>query len=370
MTGEPFGQELPPTEREPANPARGRRTICLASTAGGHLAQLEAISASLQEYDLYLVTVRSPQALSVFPKTRKSYVHQILRNPVGFVLNAAKSVEILIRERPCAVVTTGAGDALPTALWAACLGIPVVFVESMARTKNPSLFGRIINHFAQLTVIQWAALLNSYERAVLAAPIFRPRGTRHRLPQVPEIVVLTGTHSRGFDRLLASIDELLERGELEANVFAQIGHAAYRPRNYRYLDFLPRDSLLEHLHNADVIVTHDGAGSIGDAFRMGKPVVVVPRRTSYGEVSYRSTVDLGQELARLGWVTLVSNPLELAKEIRQLNEKSPAEALPPAPEVGEVVRQFLDSLPIGLNEPGIVSTLASTPSRPQGEHQQ
>src|SRR5439155_20099309 len=121
-------------------------------------------------------------------------------------------------------------------LWAACLGIPVVFVESMARTKNPSLFGRIINRFAKLTVVQWRGLSNAYANAILAAPIFRPRGTRHVVPLVPKIVVLTGTHSRGFDRLLASIDELLDRGELHANVFAQIGHAGYRPRNYRYLD--------------------------------------------------------------------------------------------------------------------------------------
>ena len=367
MTGGPIAQELRRTKRQSRSLA-DRGTICLASTSGGHLAQLEAIAASLQYYDLYLVTVRSPQALSVFPKTRKHYVHQILRNPIGFVLNAAQSVAILIRERPCAVLTTGAGDALPTALWAACLGIPVVFVESMARTENPSLFGRIINRFAQLTVVQWPGLSIAYASSVLAAPIFRPRGTRDTVPSVPNIVVLTGTHSRGFDRLLASIDELLERGELEANVFAQVGHARYRPRNYGYLDFLPRDSLLEHMRLADVVVTHDGAGSIGDAFFTGKPVVVVPRMWSQGEVSYHTTSDLAQELARLGWVTLVTNPLELASAIARLNEAPALETVRLGPEVGEVVRQFLDSLSASSSKPSIISNLSTMPRSPDGRH--
>src|SRR5207249_11747019 len=77
-----------------------RATICLASTSGGHLAQLEAIATSLGTYDFYLVTVASAQAQSVFLGTRKHYVHRILRNPIGFVVNAAQSMGILFRERP------------------------------------------------------------------------------------------------------------------------------------------------------------------------------------------------------------------------------------------------------------------------------
>ena len=340
-----------------------RATICLASTSGGHLAQLEAIATSLGTYDFYLVTVASAQAQSVFLGTRKHYVHRILRNPIGFVVNAAQSMGILFRERPKAVITTGAGDILPTAIGAACLGIPVVFVESMARTSKPSLFGRIVNRFAQLTVIQWPALSHSYVNAAVAAPIFRPRETRQTLPPVPEIVVLTGTHVRGFDRLLASIDEMLESNELKANVFAQIGHTGYRPRNYRYVDFLPRAELLAVVRAADLVVTHDGAGSIGDAFCEGKPVVVVPRMKVHGEVSYHTTADLAHELAKLGWVTLVANPRDLSKVIAQLRGGLTTAEVPTAPEVGAVVHHFLTTLSPTSEEPHLLAKVDSDQRR-------
>ena len=55
------------------------------------------------------------------------------------------------------------------------------------------------------------------------------------------IFVAVGTQKFPFDRLLKGIDDLIEQGQLEQDVFAQIGHTDYVPRNYGYQNFLSKD---------------------------------------------------------------------------------------------------------------------------------
>lgn len=318
--------------------------LCLVSTSGGHQAQLTRLEGILQDFPSYLVSVDSPDTTWNFPGIRKYPVQRILRNPAGLALNWIQSLAILVRERPDAIITTGAGDALPTVIIGAMLGIPILFIESVARVENPSMFGLLAHRFASTTVIQWPRLRRWYPEAVLAMPLMMPVSTETKIPRSPSIVVLTGTHTRGFERLLKAIDSLLEDGRLEAQVFAQIGHSAYSPLRYAYERFLPHEVLMDRLRAADVVVTHDGSGSIADGLTAGKPVLVVPRTTKASEVSYRSTSELARHLSSLGWITLVEDPLELPKALHDLNTKRPipiGENLPP---LADVVRGFLRSL--------------------------
>ena len=97
------------------------------------------------------------------------------------------------------------------------------------------------------------------------------------------IFVAVGTQKFPFNRLLKGIDDLIEQGKLEADVFAQIGHSDYVPRNYRYKDFLPKDDFQSLIRDCDVLVTHSGVATIIAGMRLEKPVVVVPRFAKYGE---------------------------------------------------------------------------------------
>src|SRR3989442_115205 len=92
--------------------------ICLISTSGGHLAQLATLADATKGQEAYLVTVPSPHTRSVLPGLPRFYVRQVLRNPMNLLINAFQSLRIILRERPRAVITTGAGDALPTVFFA------------------------------------------------------------------------------------------------------------------------------------------------------------------------------------------------------------------------------------------------------------
>lgn len=281
--------------------------ICLVASPGGHLAQLEKLSEALAGFDMYLVTISSPYVSSVLPGIRQHLVKGVARNPTSLIVNLVQSLVIFLRERPDLVITTGAGDALPTVFAARLLGREVVFVESMARVWSPSVFGRLVWRLCSVVVVQWAEMLRAYPTAIVASPLFQPR-KRVLTPQVnPSILVLTGSGSRGYDRLLAVVDGLVEKGQLGSNVFAQTGNSRYVPRRIRHERFMTHEAVLDAIRSHDIVITHDGSASMGEAIEAGKRVIVVPRSFSKGELTYRSDQELARRLASMNWITLLDS---------------------------------------------------------------
>ena len=98
------------------------------------------------------------------------------------------------------------------------------------------------------------------------------------------IFITLGSQKFQFNRLLKAVDELCERGTVEAeDVFAQIGYSDYLPKNFNYKKFLDRDEFSKEMGKADIVITHGGTGAIIGAEKKGKKVIAVPRLAKYGE---------------------------------------------------------------------------------------
>jgi UDP-N-acetylglucosamine transferase subunit ALG13 len=95
------------------------------------------------------------------------------------------------------------------------------------------------------------------------------------------ILVTVGNHIEPFDRLVKGMDELAE--QIDEEVVIQTGHCSYEPRYARHFQFTSGKEMQELTQAARVQVSHAGSGSILTALRMGKPLVVVPRRLKYHE---------------------------------------------------------------------------------------
>ena len=99
------------------------------------------------------------------------------------------------------------------------------------------------------------------------------------------ILVLAGTNPYSFDRLVRPLDELAGKHGWE--VFVQLGHTDYRPRNCKAEKFVERDRLLALVEQAELVITQGGYGSIRDALSYDKPLVAVPRYPELGEATDR-----------------------------------------------------------------------------------
>lgn len=96
------------------------------------------------------------------------------------------------------------------------------------------------------------------------------------------IFITLGSQKFQFNRLLKSVDELIEGG-LDEEVFAQIGYSNYKPKNYKYKEFLDREEFSEVINCSDIVITHGGTGAIIGAVKKRKKVIAVPRLAKYGE---------------------------------------------------------------------------------------
>lgn len=99
-----------------------------------------------------------------------------------------------------------------------------------------------------------------------------------------KIFITLGSQKFQFNRLLKAVDELCEKGTVDAeDVFAQIGYSDYVPQKYNYKTFLDRDEFSNEMEKADIVITHGGTGAIIGAVKKGKKVIAVPRLAKYGE---------------------------------------------------------------------------------------
>ena len=76
------------------------------------------------------------------------------------------------------------------------------------------------------------------------------------------IFITLGSQKFQFNRLLKSVDDLVENGQITEPVFAQIGYSDYTPRFYEFTQFLDRDEFLRYEKNADIdlVITHHPNG--------------------------------------------------------------------------------------------------------------
>ena len=120
------------------------------------------------------------------------------------------------------------------------------------------------------------------------------------------ILATVGLHQAGFERLVRAMDAYAAAcGE---RVVIQRGTAAYRPRHADHFRFAPPDRMAALSHEARVIVSHAAAGSAVLALRLGKPLVLVPRRRAFGEHLDDHQQELAHALAACGQAVVVDHP--------------------------------------------------------------
>ena len=116
------------------------------------------------------------------------------------------------------------------------------------------------------------------------------------------MIFVTVGGMRPFDRLVKEMDRIA--GELNEKVVMQIGSTGYEPKNCEYFRFMPRKDIEEFYGGARVIVCHAGGGSVLTALQHSKPLVLVPRSKSHGEVFDDHQLEIARQMESRG-VTVV-----------------------------------------------------------------
>lgn len=94
------------------------------------------------------------------------------------------------------------------------------------------------------------------------------------------IIATVGTQLP-FDRLILMLDEIA--ASLPEKIFAQIGKSRCVPKNIEWCVNMDAGEFEKRLAAASVIVSHAGIGTVLKAYKYAKPIILVPRKASFGE---------------------------------------------------------------------------------------
>jgi UDP-N-acetylglucosamine:LPS N-acetylglucosamine transferase len=143
--------------------AREPLDVLFVSSSGGHLAEvLEWLPHFADRRWRLVLNAPGDVPADVAPRViRIAHAERDWRVAWNFV----EAFRVLRRLAPRAVVSPGAGCALPFAALARLLAIPYLHVEPRSAVVRATWTGRLVRPFAARTVVQWRDLLRTFPRA-------------------------------------------------------------------------------------------------------------------------------------------------------------------------------------------------------------
>jgi UDP-N-acetylglucosamine:LPS N-acetylglucosamine transferase len=135
------------------------KKVLVATSAGGHWVQMRRLLPAFAGCELVFAGVEPALDPDLQPARYYRLRNVNRRDPLGFVPVVWQAARLLRRERPDAVVSTGAAPGLVAlALAKLLVGSRTVWIDSIANSERLSLSGRLARPVADAWLTQWAHL--------------------------------------------------------------------------------------------------------------------------------------------------------------------------------------------------------------------
>ena len=139
--------------------------ICIVSSVGGHLTEILSLKDIYKKFEHFYVLNKKITP----PKDLEADCLFIKHSERDYklIINFIEAFKIIRKHKPNIILSAGAGPAVPFSIIGKFLfGSKVIFIESMASVKNPTLTGRIIYYIADIFIYQWKELNNFYPKGI------------------------------------------------------------------------------------------------------------------------------------------------------------------------------------------------------------
>jgi UDP-N-acetylglucosamine:LPS N-acetylglucosamine transferase len=148
------------------------RPILLVASSGGHLLQLLTLREAYEGLPTIWVANDKSDARSLLEGERAHFLPgPFSRHPRSLLRNIVFAWRLIRRDRPAAVLTTGADVAVPFAWIGRLFGARVIYVESFTRIETVSLSCKLIKPVAHEIYVQWPELLELLPGARFAGAV-------------------------------------------------------------------------------------------------------------------------------------------------------------------------------------------------------
>jgi beta-1,4-N-acetylglucosaminyltransferase len=141
-----------------------------------------------------------------------------------------------------------------------------------------------------------------------------------------------------FDRLVMKMDGLAGKGAI-GDVVAQIGNGSYVPKNARWFRF--EHGLTKYYNEADLVITHNGAGTIFELLALGKKTIAIPNP----DTIQMENIDIVKKLSIDGHIMLCMDVEELGEAVERSRSWVPMPYTEPPCRMPEMIEEFLSRPP-------------------------
>ena len=143
-----------------------KRKLLAISSPGGHWIQLNKVCNSLeQRFDVVYATPGAQYSSAKNDRIIHTITDASATSKLKLIPLSLQLLWLLIRERPQAIISTGAAPGAIIMLIAKFLPIKTIWLDSIANTAKLSRSGEMVRKHADLVLTQWEAL--SDEQQVL-----------------------------------------------------------------------------------------------------------------------------------------------------------------------------------------------------------
>ncbi len=137
------------------------------------------------------------------------------------------------------------------------------------------------------------------------------------------ILVILGTQDKVFPRLLELVDKEIEKGNIKEKVVVQAGQTKYESKSMEIFDLVPAPEFDKLLDEADLVITHGGAGSILGAIKRGKKIIACDRLAKYKEHHNDHQKQIIGEFRKQGYLLELEDGDDLGKLLKEMKKFKP-----------------------------------------------
>ncbi len=148
-----------------------RKKIFAVASIGGHWVQLLRIANQMEKnYEVvYLCT--HPKCATMVNGKRFLLIEDFSRwNFYRLVPSFFKAIKLIAKEKPAAIISTGAAPGLMMLLAGKLLGKKTIWIDSVANVQHLSFSGRLASKFCSRIYTQWKD--NAMKQVVYSGNIF------------------------------------------------------------------------------------------------------------------------------------------------------------------------------------------------------
>lgn len=158
------------------------------------------------------------------------------------------------------------------------------------------------------------------------------------------MIFLTVGSELPFDRLVRSVDDMMDESVLNDEVFAQIGNGQYKPCHMPWVSSMEKSAYDNKFEECRAVISHAGMGTILKCIEVRKPLLVMPRLMRLREIITDHQVATCHKFELRGDILVAYDVSDLPRRVEQLESFSPTARQGSTDALVSYIKRFIEGL--------------------------